>query len=237
MSKSISLKPFATLILLLLGYVITAFGQQTKTVMVQNVNEINVSSDIDLYLSQGNTESVKIMTSGELLKNVLIEKNGTQLTIKYKDNVSWELIFRGQKIKAYVSYKSLYAISASGGSDVYTQNTIKTPRLNINASGGSDMRLDLMTQDLQVQASGGADVDLKGKATNMSIHSSGGSDINAFNFIVENARVKSSGGSDVQIHVTKALEASASGGSDITFKGNASLKNNSSKSGEVKSVR
>lgn len=139
MNKSLSLKPLATLILLLMGFVVPAFAKQTKTVAVQNINDIKVSSDIDLYLSQGNTESVKIITSGELLKKVLIEKNGAQLTIRYKDNISWERIFHGQKIKAYVSYKTLHALSASGGSDVYTQNTIKTPRLNISASGGSDL--------------------------------------------------------------------------------------------------
>ncbi len=68
----------------------------------------------------------------------------------------------------------------------------------------------------------------------MEISSSGGSDVDAFDFIVENARVHSSGGADVNIHVTRALEASASGGSDIVFKGKAALKNNSSKSGSVK---
>lgn len=237
MHTSPFLKPSITLLLVLTCFAFTAFGQQTKVVTVQNFNQISVASGIDLYIRQGNTETVNVKSSAELLKDVIVEKKGSNLIIKYKDNVSWERLFGGGKITAYVTYKTLNALSASGGSDVFTENTIKTPRIDIHASGGSDVKLDLMTENLQVHASGGADVNLRGKATNMEVNSSGGSDLDALDFIVENAKVNSSGGADVSIHVNKALETNASGGSDVEFKGNASLKNNSSKSGDVRRIR
>ncbi|WP_432714102.1 head GIN domain-containing protein [Pedobacter sp.] len=236
MPRPTSYKFLSTLMLLCIGFSLTSLAQQTKTVAVQNFTDISVASGIDLYLRQGNSEGLKITSSAELLKDVIIEKKGTSLTIRYKNNVNWERIVHSQKIKAYVTYKTLNALSASGGSDVYSQNTIKSSHFAIHSSGGSDVKLDLMTSNLELHSSGGSDVDLRGKATNMEIHASGGSDINAYDFVVENARVNTSGGSDVNIHVTKALEASASGGSEVHFKGNAALKDNSSKSGGVKRV-
>lgn len=212
-------------------------AQDSKEVPLKNFNEVSVSSGIDLYLTQSTAENIKIIAHPDLLKNVVVEKNNNLLKISYKNNVSWTRLFKNQNIKVYVNYKILQAISASGGSDVFTQNVLKTDKLVASVSGGSDLELNLVTKDLQVQSSGGSDIELKGSAVNMQASVSGGSDIEALGFIVQYARVTASGGSDANVNVTKALEASASGGSDINYKGNPSVKKtSSSRSGDVSQI-
>ncbi|MCZ4245408.1 head GIN domain-containing protein [Pedobacter punctiformis] len=214
-----------------------AKAQDNKNVSVKSFNSITVSSGIDLYLTQGGSESLNIKADAELLKNIVVEQNGGNLTIKIKDGINWSGLFKNQVIKAYVHYKTLNALTASGGSDVFTENQMKVDKLAVRSSGGSDVKLNLVCNDLSLQSSGGSDVDLKGKAENLSIQASGGSDIDAYEFAAEYAKVSASGGSDVNISVNKGLEAGASGGADVYFKGNASLKKtSSSKSGEVKRV-
>ncbi|KIA91310.1 hypothetical protein OC25_22010 [Pedobacter kyungheensis] len=214
-----------------------ARAQETKNVAVKNFNSIDISSGIDLYLTQGGNEGVSIQSDSETLKNIVVEQNGANVNIKFKDGINWGGLFKNRVIKAYVTYKSLNTIAASGGSDVYTQNQLKTDKLAIRSSGGSDLKLDVVCNDLSIQSSGGSDIDLKGKAENMTIQSSGGSDIDAYGFITNYAKVQASGGSDVAIYVNKGLEASASGGGDVHYKGNASLKKtSSSKSGDVRHV-
>lgn len=223
--------------LTLFSIAIVAHAQQSKTVPISNFNEITVSSGIDLYLTQGTSENIKISAHADLIKNVIIEKEGSTLRVKYKNNVSWSKLLKDQGIKVYVNYKQLMAISASGGSNVYTQNTLKTDKLSVNASGGADLKLNTVVKDIHISGSGGADIDLKGSAANMQVDVSGGSDIDALEFVVEYAKVNASGGSDANINVTKALEANASGGSDINYKGNASVRKTSSgKSGEVSRI-
>lgn len=231
--KASSILKSALTLLVFSASVISSNAQQNKDVSITNFNEISVSSGIDLYLTQSNSENIRINAHPDLIKNVIIEKEGNNLRIKYKDGVNWGRLFKNQSIKVYINYKTLKGLSASGGSDVYTQNTLKTDRLSLSVSGGSDLKLDVVAKDMDIQASGGSDVDLKGSATNMQVSTSGGSDVNALDFVVDYAKVSSSGGSDANIHVNKALEASASGGSDINYKGSASVKNNSSKSGDV----
>lgn len=211
-------------------------AQENKNVTITNFSEVSVSSGIDLYLTQSNSENIRVNAHTELLKNVIVEKQGNSLNIRYKDNISWGRLFKGQSIKVYINYKTLQAISASGGSDVYTQNTLKTDKLAVRASGGSDIDLNVVAGDIEIQTSGGSDVNIKGSATNMEAHSSGGSDIDALAFVVENARVSASGGSDANIHVTKALDASASGGSDVNYKGNAAVKKSAGKSGDINRI-
>jgi len=215
-----------------------AKAQETKNVAVKTFNSITVSSGIDLYLTQGNTESLNIKTDAETMKNIVVEQNGSNVTLKFKEGINWSSMLKNREIKAYVNYKNLTNLSASGGSDVFSQNQIKADKLSIHASGGSDLKLNLTCKDLALQISGGSDADLKGKAENMSLQASGGSDIDAYEFITEYAKVTVSGGSDANIYVNKGLEASASGGSDVHFKGDAALKKtSSSKSGEVIRVK
>ncbi|MEJ7557638.1 MAG: head GIN domain-containing protein [Pedobacter sp.] len=226
------------LLLFILLYVLPAQSQQTRLVSINSFQKVSVASGIDLYLTQGNTESIKVIAHEDLINDVIVEKAGTLLKIRYKDNISWSRIVKGQNIKAYVTFKTLTAISASGGSDIYGQNSLKAQTLNIAASGGSDIKLNVTSQDLEVNTSGGSDVELKGRAINMTVNISGGSDIDALELLVDYARVTASGGSDANVNVSKGLEANASGGSDVNYKGNASVnRTSSSKSSDVKKLK
>ncbi|GGI28861.1 head GIN domain-containing protein [Pedobacter mendelii] len=231
-----SLKTSATLLFIVIGTYI-AKAQETKNVSIKNLSSITISSGIDLYLTQNGGESLNIKASSELLKNVVVEQNGGNLTIKMKEGLNWGSMFRNQTVKAYVNFKTLAALTASGGSDVFSQGQIKAVKFALRSSGGSDVKLNLVCTDLELQTSGGSDVTLTGKAENMVLQTSGGSDVDAYDFIVNYAKVTASGGSDANINVSKGLEAGASGGSDVHYKGNASLKKtSSSKSGDVTKV-
>jgi hypothetical protein len=213
------------------------FAQSSKTVAVGNFSGIGVSSGIDLYLTQTGKESVVIKGDEDVIKDVVVEQKNGSIYIKYKNGISWSRMFKGKKIEAHVSFKNLTAISASGGSDVETQGLIKVANIVLEASGGADMNLNLICKDLTISVSGGADVSLKGSAENMMLNASGGSDLDAYDFKVNYAQVNTSGGADAHIYVNKGLTANATGGSDITYKGNAALKKvSNSKSGDITHV-
>ncbi len=236
MKKSLALKKNLTFVLFFicsLTYV-NVFAQNSRQVSVSDFNGIGVSSGINLHLKQGNTESLVIKGEEELIKDVVVEKNDRSINIKYKEGINWSRLFKGRVIDVYVTFKNLNSLAASGGADVYIDGQLKTDRFSIAASGGADIKLELTCKDIKIAVSGGADIDLKGSAENMTVSASGGADVNAFNFKVDYAQVNSSGGADVDIYVNKGLTASATGGSDITYKGNAALKKTSnSKSGDI----
>lgn len=231
------LKTSAVLLLVIVLNNSNVLAQSSKNVSVKAFNEVTVSSGLDLYLTQTTNEALTIKGHEDLIKDVVVEQNGSSLVIKYKDGVNWGRIFKNQSIKVYLNYKNIKSLTASGGSDVYTQNNLKADVLNLRASGGADLKLTLTVKDLNLTISGGSDAELKGSGENLIATASGGSDIDAFGYVVNNARVTASGGSDANIYVNKALEAGASGGSDVNYKGSAVLKKtSSSKSGDVNHV-
>ncbi len=236
MKKSLALKKNLTFVLFFicsLTYV-NVSAQNSRQVSVSDFNGIGVSSGINLHLKQGNTESLVIKGDEEVIKDVVVEKNDRGISIKYKEGINWSRLFKGKVIDVYVTFKNLNSLAASGGADVYIDGQLRTDRFSLAASGGADIKLNLTCKDIKIAVSGGADIELKGSAENMTVSASGGADLDAFDFKVDYAQVNCSGGADVDIYVNKGLTASASGGADITYKGNAALKKTSnSKSGDI----
>lgn len=198
---------------------IQGHAQQRVNQNLTGFTSIKASSGVDVYLSQGSSESVEVEAEEESFKYIVTEVNNNTLVIKMDD--SWKSLFRKMgPVKVYVSFTELEAISASGGSDIYGQGELTFDELRIASSGGADVRLNLQADELEVHCSGGADVILSGAAGFMKGVSSGGSDIKAKELEVETAEISSSGASDVHIKVVNSLKASASGASDIVYYGN-----------------
>lgn len=206
---------------------------------VKNFHGVYVSNGIDLYLTQSDEEAVAVSASeNEYRDKIITEVEDGILKIYYekKNGWNWGSNMGNKKLKAYVSVKTLNKLSASGGSDVSMENTIKGDKLYISISGGSDLEGEVAYNDLSLTASGGSDADIKGRVSNAKITASGGSDVNGYGLITEYCKVQSSGGSDVNVTANKEINASASGGSDIYYKGNASAKTSKSGSSDVKKV-
>lgn len=203
---------------------------------VKGYRAVKVSGGIDLFLSYGSEAVAVSAKDAETRDRIKTEVNDGVLHIWYewKDKGNIFPAYNKQ-LKAYVSYKTLLALSGSGGSDILVDGTIKGPELSLNISGGSDFRGKVEVKTLHVEASGGSDVDIEGSAANVVVDASGGSDLNGFNLEAHTAHLEASGGCDIELTVSGTLTASASGGSDIRYKGAA--KTHNTKSSGASSVK
>ncbi len=206
---------------------------------LKNFNTVQVSSGIDLYLTQSSEEAVAVSASTEEYRNKIItEVVDGVLKIYYekKDGWNWSLHGDNKKLKAYVSVKNLDRLGASGGSDVSLETAIRSNRLSISLSGGSDLKGEIQCDEFSLSASGGSDAIIKGKAGQVKITASGGSDVDGYGLITDVCKVVSSGGSDVSITANKQMDATASGGSDIRYKGNATATTSKSGSSDIRKL-
>src|ERR1700690_870992 len=154
------------LISLLAGYSQTGENNQ-QTRKVSGFQGIEVSGGIDLYLSSG-PESVAVSASSISVRDHIITEvvNGT-LRIHMEKN--WFHEFGDSKRKAYVSIPKLKNLGASGGSDVYLQNEITGEDIDIDLSGGSDLKGKLNANHLFINQSGGSDVNISGNVQNLKV--------------------------------------------------------------------
>jgi hypothetical protein len=186
-------------------------------------NAIRVSGSIDLYLSQYETASLAVSASEQEYRDNIktVIEDGT-LKIYYEGGqiFSWS----NKKLKAYVSFKNLEKITASGASDVQVSGVIALPALSLDCSGASDFKGAIKVDKLMVELSGASDARINGTAADATIKSSGASDIKGYDLVVENCTAHASGASDIQITVNKELNVHASGASDVYYKGTAVIK-------------
>lgn len=195
---------------------------------------IDVSSGIDLYLSSGNEAIAVSASKQEYRDRIKTEVENGVLKIWYDSKTG--ISFSGDKrLKAYVSYKALRSLQASGGSDVRVDGSIGTDELVLRISGGSDFHGKVEAAKLTVRQSGGSDVSISGKVTSLQVDASGGSDFNGYDLVAEVCDLEASGASDIEVTASQVVSARASGASDISYKGSPTVKE--SKSSGASSVK
>ncbi len=218
-----------TLILLLFSWFsIIAFAQKQFVVdanaEIRSVNEsfnaIVVSGGIDIYISQSDREELAISASDdrykEGIKTIVTNK---VLKVYYDGDKSWSS--KNKNLKAYISFKELERLEATGASDIIIAGEVKVPSLLIKLTGASDLKGILKVNALTVNLSGASDARISGTANEATIDCSGASDVKGFDMVIDKCTAKASGASDINITVNKELNANASGASDIYFRGAA----------------
>jgi hypothetical protein len=199
---------------------------------VKGFHAITVSDGIDLYLSYGDEAAAVSASEIKYRDRIKTEVENGVLKIWYDRDLTNQVVFTNKRnLRAYVSYKDLDIITASSGSDVLVDGTIKSNLLSLRLSSGSDFKGNVNVDKLTVDQSSGSDIKIGGKANTASIEASSGSDFNGYSLTAEVCTAKGSSGSDITITVNKELNAHASSGSDIHYKGNASLINVTKSSG------
>ena len=184
---------------------------------VGNFSTIEVSSAIELQLSQGPEDAVAV--SGEGKENtdaIKTEVKDGHLKIWYEQK-NW-LKNRG-KTRVYVSAKALKGLGASGASEININGVLSSDVLTIKMSGASDFKGEVKAGSLQIQLSGASDANLLGSAANLKVEASGASHLKGYDFLADNCLIEASGASDVQLTANKVINVEASGASNVFYKG------------------
>jgi hypothetical protein len=117
---------------------------------VSSFKGINVSSAIDLYISQGSSEAVAVSA-----KDIKVRE---RITTEVKDGIlyisvdsklfDWKGFTGDQKMKAYVTVKDINRLQASGASDIHISGALKTDNLKMDLSGASDFEGEINAESL-----------------------------------------------------------------------------------------
>ena len=189
---------------------------------VKSFKKMDVRSQFDVYLTQGDKEEVVIETYETLLPYVNVETKNNTLYIsldKKVNRIKWG--GKDQILDAYVTVKDLERIELSGACDMYMETDLETDNLKIIASGASDLNLEkIKGETIKIITSGASDIDEADlEAVEVYINASGASDgdikvlANVLNMIA-------SGASDFDIDVdVEEIEINAHGSSDFNARG------------------
>lgn len=197
--------------------------------MNQPFTTIKATEGLDVYLTQSDSESIRVEADENLQDIIVTEVIDGVLKIHTKQNIG-----RCTSKKVMVSFRDISSIISTSGSDVYSTNTITSENLNLESTSGSDMKLDVNTTTLNCKSTSGSDLKLSGKTIKLIAEATSGSDIKAENLIAESSEVRATSGAGITVNTTKELTANATSGADIKYLGNPEVVNkNNSSSGSI----
>ena len=181
----------------------------------QTFTAIKATEGLNVYLTQGNSESITVEADENLHELIITEVIDGVLKIHTKKNIG-----RATSKKIMVSFKNVSSIMSTSGSDVYSTNTINAENLELKSTSGSDMKLDVNTSTLICKSTSGSDLRLSGKTVKLIAEATSGSDIKAADLIAQSSEVKATSGADITVNTSKELTAEATSGGDIKYYGN-----------------
>jgi hypothetical protein len=184
---------------------------ENRIVSNTNFTEIRVEGSMNVNIIQGDSVKIVVKDFENILSSLETRVVGNTLVIDYQDH-TW--------------------ISNSAG-----EITVTMPKLsNVEMSGSGDVGTigNFRFDDLSLLISGSGNFSFTGSAKNMNAKISGSGNIRAFDMPTENATVKISGSGDMQVNVTRQLDATISGSGDIVYKGAPSVNSRVTGSGRVR---
>lgn len=203
-----------------------------KKIRISGVNGLDVSIACELYLREGDEESLRIEADRDIFNRLEVEVRDSVL---YIDSDERDRNFDDWDVEVYLTVKTLNLIDIGGAVKLRTSGTIRTPRLELNISGAADIDMRIETEKLLADFSGAVKAELEGKARYVVMDMSGASKVEADNLMTDAFYLDFSGFGKADIYAEKILKVDMSGMGIVKYGGNPEKVNaNSSGLGIVK---
>jgi Putative auto-transporter adhesin, head GIN domain len=200
---------------------------------VTGFSGVKVATGIELVLTQGAAEAVAVSAaSAEDKANIKTEVENGVLKIYYNNGNKRKIsVTRDKKLKAYVSVVTLKMLDASSGSSVKIDGTVKAGQLRVDVSSGASVKGNIAATDMVVSQGSGAVSKISGSAGSLKVDVSSGAGFYGYDLNVDKCTAVASSGGKVEITTNKELDANASSGGAVHYKGSCSVKNVRTSSG------
>ncbi len=216
----------------------------TQERQVAAFDAIKVGCAINLYVSQGDKQMVKVVTDENLQNRITTKVSGGILSL------GCENVKDASKMDVYVTAVNLSKIDASGAAKVKSEGPLKsdvfglyisgaakatliieTGTFNNETSGAGNSTITLTAKTANTEVSGAGNLTLKGSADKHNTEVSGAGNLKALEFITDNTEAEVSGAGNAKIMARKLLKADLSGAGNLSYFDKNTIKN-ISKQGE-----
>ena len=192
-----------------------------QTYDLKDFSEIEINDAFHVIVKKSDQYKVVVNGRKEDLKNVVLEKTGEELSVKYKSKI-FNLADNRHEIKVYVFMPELHRVKFGGAcrSDI---TGFDSDQLEVGLSGAALSNINVNVQYLDVDLSGASRLDLSGNGRKMEVKVSGASAFNAFGFEANEITVNASSAASANVNATDNLDINGSGNSNVRYKGGAQV--------------
>lgn len=185
---------------------------------LQPFSRLKVSGIINLYLSQGDSESLRVEGDSKWVDQLKVEQRGDRLTISLKEGQkSWS---KNEKIEVYLQLKDLRELEFEGAGQVKTTSILDLDELLIVGNGVGNIVLELEAERLEAELNFVGNMEIKGFAREFLLENEGLGSIDASKLICQKVELSSSGIGKIAVHAEEELTMNISGIGSVSYTGN-----------------
>ena len=232
---------------------------------IKNVSEVLVGGGGRIEITQGDSETLRVEATAEVIDRVSVDLSGNKLTlgVKHTSGKGWRFFNffynSDDKVRYILQLKTLKYLGLGGATRGDLGNW-KGQSMVVKAGGASDIKFaNLAVDDLFVDLSGASHgsaesiianklkFDLSGasnakiteqsRAKLLEASCSGASSFYGKLLVVQQADVGASGASTIETNATEFLKATASGASNVRYLGQPRLESNSSGASSINAIK
>lgn len=221
------MKPKSILTLCLVILMSTlSFGQKrvtlssdttTKSYNFSDYTTLDVASDFEVNVNFSSSDAIKVTANSNLMEYVNIYKEGNTLYLRLKKNM-W---FKGRMVlDVDVNTPIVTDFVAVADAIINLNSPLQTERASLTLKSDAVFKGKINVDKLFVNATSDAQIELLGSAKDMTGNFRSDSEFDNKDFKVENLTIDLRGDSEVTVTVTRSLNATASGDSELRYAGN-----------------
>lgn len=201
----------------------------TETRTLGSFTKVSLEGAMDVYVSQGANESVRIEADDNILKVITTEISGGELEISTSESIS-----PVTPIKVWVTAKSLEGLSMAGSGTMVTETPFTSKNFDASIAGSGDIHANVTADNVDASIAGSGNVVLKGAAKLASVSVAGSGDVHALELATQTATVDIAGSGDCEINATEQLTGNIMGSGSIYYKGEPKVNSSIMGSGDIK---
>jgi len=226
---------------------------ETQTFNVSNFDSVRLDGFGDVYIEQGDKESLSVQTDDNLFQYLDIKVSGNELRLSTKPNAN---LNPSKSITYKLTVKDLSGITLNGSGKFYVSpiesdsmdiavngsgdiniDELATGKLSMNLNGSGNIVIDkLSASSTDASINGSGDIKLAGEAPTQEISFNGSGNYLAGDLKSKSANINIPGSADITVWVTDALKAHIDGSGTVRYYGKPTVDQNGNGSGKLVSL-
>ncbi|MFT4857009.1 MAG: hypothetical protein ACI9UV_001032 [Algoriphagus sp.] len=187
---------------------------------LSGISQVKISGIMNLYLSQGDNESLRIEGDEKAISLLEINENGDLLEIGYKDEDNVKNIFEDFSPDIYLTISDLRKLSFDGVVNIESVNTFQVEELIITGDGIGKIDLEIEAKMIDATFNMMGNIVLRGNVETIKLSNEGMGKIDASKLISQNMTLSSSGIGKVEVYCEDELSITVNGIGSVNYSGN-----------------
>jgi hypothetical protein len=197
-------------------------SEVSETRQVAAFNKIEMDGVFNVFLRQGDTESLIIEADKAVAANIISEVQNQTLILKMQDDTDFGNI---DPVKIYLQVRDLQSLTNKGVGTIKCEQALKLNKFVLSCEGVGAIDFTLSANTLIVTSETVGAITLAGKVTEADITHNGVGVLKAFDLLTRNLKLSSNGVGAAEVYASESIDIDANGVGSVHYKGNPAIKN------------